>query len=344
VPAQAEHDQGQAGQSDYRAGYRPGGGTGHEAAADDAGALEREDDSGQGDERSRADEQDPRYQDRTRAAAVTILLLMAIPCLPMRQCSGKRAIGAVIRRSPPAGPNVRSRPAGLNYPDGPWPLPFRWVIMGMAVHVIRGRLGVSMTHVERVQAQTAEAVAGPPRPQVVPLRGLPVVAAVVVFVIASIAGNWLWALTFCHVVGGALWTAIDLFVGLIVGPILGRLSIAARAEFSARFMPKMVLLMPTLVLMTLAAGFQLALKEGNLAPGNPNHAWLIASYCVVGVMAVIALGVLEPANIAVLVEMRKQQPDGAVIALLMRRFIYTAGITGLMQVATLIIMTRVATQ
>ena len=119
-------------------------------------------------------------------------------------------------------------------------------------------------------------------------------------------------------VGGALWTAIDLFVGLIVGPILGRLPVPARAEFSARFMPKMVLLMPTLVLMTLAAGFQLALKEGNLAPGNPNHAWLIASYCVVGVMAVIAS--------------------------LMRRFIYTAGITGLMQVATLIIMTRVATQ
>ena len=46
----------------------------------------------------------------------------------------------------------------------------------------------------------------------------------------------------------------------------------------------------------------------------------------------------------VLVEMRKQRPDGEVIALLMRRFIYTAGITGLMQVATLIIMTRVATQ
>ena len=61
-------------------------------------------------------------------------------------------------------------------------------------------------------------------------------------------------------------------------------------------------------------------------------------------MAVIALGVLEPANITVLVEMRKQQPDGAVIALLMRRFVYTSGIIGVMQVATLIIMTRVATQ
>lgn len=56
------------------------------------------------------------------------------------------------------------------------------------------------------------------------------------------------------------------------------------------------------------------------------------------------LGVLEPSNITVLVEMRKSRPDGAVIALLMKRFPYTAGITGLMQVATLIIMTRVATQ
>jgi len=203
-----------------------------------------------------------------------------------------------------------------------------------------------MTDVGRLPAGTLDAATGPPRPQiqVVPLRGLPIVAAVVAFVIASIAGNWLWALTFCHVVGGALWTAIDLFVGLIVGPILGRLSIPARAEFSARFMPKMVLLMPTLVLMTLAAGFQLALKEGNLAPTSPNHAWLIVSYCIVGVMAVIALGVLEPANIAVLVEMRKPAPDGEVIARLMRRFLVTAGITGVMQVATLIIMTRVATQ
>jgi hypothetical protein len=201
-----------------------------------------------------------------------------------------------------------------------------------------------MTDVGRMQAEVV--AQSPPRPQVqvVPVRGLPIVAVVVAFVIAAIAGNWLWALAFCHVVGGGLWTAIDLFVGLIVGPILGRLSVPARAEFAARFMPKMVLLMPTLVLMTLAAGFQLALREGNLAPSNPNHVWLIVSFCVVGVMAVIALGVLEPANIAVLVEMRKQAPDGEVIGLLMKRFVYTAGITGLMQVATLIIMTRVATQ
>jgi len=132
--------------------------------------------------------------------------------------------------------------------------------------------------------------------------------------------------------------------GLIIGPILRGLPVPARTAFTARFMPKMVLLMPTLVLMTLAAGFQLALREGNLATTSPNHAWLIVSYCVVGVMAVIALGVLSPANIAVLFELRKPRPDGAVIAQLMRRFVATSGVIGVMQVATLIIMTRVATQ
>jgi len=192
----------------------------------------------------------------------------------------------------------------------------------------------------------ASATGAPPRPviQIVPLRGLPVVAVVLGFLVASIGFNWRWGLDFNHVAGGALWTGIDLFVGLVVGPILGRLSIPARAEFSARFMPKMVLVMPTLVAMTLASGFQLALDLGNLKASSPNHSWLIASFIVVGVMAVIALGLLEPANLAVLFEMRKPRPDGEVIAKLMKRFIYTSGITGLMQIATLVIMTRVASR
>jgi hypothetical protein len=205
-----------------------------------------------------------------------------------------------------------------------------------------------MTYEAHVVALTGtdKGSAAPPRPaiQVVPLKGLPIVAAIMVFLIAAIARNWQWALDLFHVAGGGLWTAIDLFVGLVVGPILGRLSIPARAEFSARFMPKMVLIMPTLVVMTLAAGFQLAVNLGNLAPSNPNHGWLVASFAVVGVMSVIALGVLEPANIAVLFEMRKPEPDGEVIAKLMKRFVYAAGVLGVMQVATLVIMSRVSTQ
>jgi hypothetical protein len=199
---------------------------------------------------------------------------------------------------------------------------------------------------EMTQTESAPTTTAPERVkiQVVPVKGLPVVGALVVFVALSIGFNWQWGLMFNHVVGGGLWTGIDLFVGLVVGPILGRLSIPARAEFSARFMPKMVIIMPTVVMMTLATGFQVARFSGNLAASSPNHAWLIVSFCVVGIMAVIALGVLEPANIAVLFEMNKPVPDGALIGRLMQRFIYTAGITGVMQIATLIIMTRLASR
>jgi hypothetical protein len=183
-----------------------------------------------------------------------------------------------------------------------------------------------------------------PKIQVVPLRGLPIVGAAVLFVAFSIGFNWQWGLVFNHVVGGGLWTGIDLFVGLVIGPILGRLSIPSRAEFSARFMPKMVIIMPTVVMMTLATGFQVARSMGNLSASNPNHAWLVVSMCVVGVMAVVALGILEPANIAVLYEMNKPVPNGERIGRLMKRFIYTAGITGIMQIATLIIMTRLGSR
>src|SRR5579872_648036 len=185
----------------------------------------------------------------------------------------------------------------------------------------------------------------PARPdfEIVPLRGLPFVGTALVGLIIAIAGNWLWALDFFHIVGGALWTAIDLFVGLVVGPILGRLSIQARVEFMKQFMPKMLLIMPTLVIMTLTSGWQLARHLSVLAAPYPQHWWVNASFIVVGVMSVIALGVLEPANVAVLFELKKPRPNGALIGTLMRRFIYTAGITGLMQVATLVIMTRIAT-
>jgi hypothetical protein len=194
--------------------------------------------------------------------------------------------------------------------------------------------------------QPAAAHRPPPIPEfsIVPVRAIPVVAVVLAGLIVAVAGNWLWALTFYHVVGGALWTGIDLFVGLVVGPIIGRMSIPARIEFSTRFMPKMLLLMPTLVVMTLTAGFQLARHVGNLSADSPNHRWLVASYIVVGVMAVIAIGILEPANLAVLFELKKPNPDGQLIATLMKRFVYTAGITGVMQLATLVIMTMIATQ
>jgi len=158
----------------------------------------------------------------------------------------------------------------------------------------------------------------------------------------AIALNKLWPLEFLHVAGGAAWTIIDLFLGLILGPIMGRMSVPARVEFTTKLMPKMVVIMPTVVTLTLAAGWQLATKLGTNLTVSPDHGWVVASMIVVGVMAVIALGLLEPANIAVLIELKKPRPRPEVIEHLMKRFIYCAGILGAMQVATLVIMTRLA--
>ena len=93
---------------------------------------------------------------------------------------------------------------------------------------------------------------------IVPKPGVVIAVAAVVLLFVSIAGNWLWALDFFHVAGGGLWTGIDLFMGFVIGPTLGGMDPPARVAFLKRLMPKMLLIMPTLVLVTLASGWQLA--------------------------------------------------------------------------------------
>ncbi len=181
-----------------------------------------------------------------------------------------------------------------------------------------------------------------PEFEIVPRRGLILVGVIFVGLVAAIASNKVWPVTFLHVAGGAAWTTLDLFLGFVLGPIIGRMSVPARVEFTTRLMPKMVLIMPTVVAVTLAAGWQLASRTGTLLSTYPLHGWVIASFVVVGVMAVIALGLLEPANIAVLVELKKTRPNPAVIEGLMKRFLYAAGVLGAMQIATLVIMTKLS--
>ncbi|MBS1864257.1 MAG: hypothetical protein JSS68_21405 [Actinobacteria bacterium] len=178
--------------------------------------------------------------------------------------------------------------------------------------------------------------------EIVPRLGLIPVAIVFAGLIVAIAVNELWPLAFFHVAFGAAWTIIDLFLGFVLGPILGKLAVPARIEMTTKLMPKMVLIMPTVVTATLAAGWQLGHFLGTVDSSYYNHGWMVASYIVVGCMAVIALGLLEPANIAVLFELKKPQPNPAVIERLMKRFIYTAGVLGALQIATLVIMTKIA--
>ena len=85
----------------------------------------------------------------------------------------------------------------------------------------------------------------------------------------------------------------------------------------------------------MTAGWQLARKLDILGTPYPRHWWLVASFVIVAV--------LLPANVGVLLELRSEQPDGQRIGRLMSRYTVCTAIQGCMQVATLIVMTRIAT-
>jgi hypothetical protein len=93
-------------------------------------------------------------------------------------------------------------------------------------------------------------------------------------------------LTYVHVMAGVLWTGIDLFMAMVLGPVLGGLAVEQRAAVFQRFTPKMTFLMPTLAFTTIFGGMVLAAEMG-LLPGLA--AWG-------GLFSVVAMG---PALLAV---------------------------------------------
>jgi hypothetical protein len=206
---------------------------------------------------------------------------------------------------------------------------------------------VSERVIERAEAEVRKAEARPPLPLTGPfvnLWGVAVALLVIVALIVTIATNSRYGLDFFHVFGGAVWITIDLFMGFIIGPIMGRMDIPARMVFSKSLMTKMMIVMPTVVICTLTAGWQLA-RADNLftAPYSPQHGWILAALIVVALLSIIAYTFLEPANIVVLMELRKPQPNGLLIGRMMKRFLYTAGILGALQLSIIVIMVRIAT-
>lgn len=196
---------------------------------------------------------------------------------------------------------------------------------------------MAATAVQQPRAEIA------PLPPLVSTRLLLIPLGGAALLLIGIVWNRLWLLDFLHVTAGGLWTALDLITGFLIGPILRRMEPPARAAFMSRFMPRMLVIMPTLTTITMTAGFQLARKLGVLESGYPEHWWLVASFVIVGVMAVTAFGVLVPANVGVLLELRSPQPNGRRIGRLMSRYAYCTAVLGLMQLGTLIVMTRLAT-
>lgn len=71
--------------------------------------------------------------------------------------------------------------------------------------------------------------------------------------------------TYVHVMTGLLWTGIDVFMGAVLGPVVGGLDDEKSAAVFRRLTPKTAFLLPALALTTIAAGITLA-QRLNLFP------------------------------------------------------------------------------
>ncbi|MFC5973360.1 hypothetical protein ACFPYI_18675 [Halomarina salina] len=94
-------------------------------------------------------------------------------------------------------------------------------------------------------------------------------------------------LTFVHVMAGVLWTGIDLFMALVLGPVLGGLAVEERASVFQRFTPKMTFLMPALAFTTIFGGITLASRLGWFETADP---WIALFSTVSMVPALLAIG------------------------------------------------------
>ena len=141
---------------------------------------------------------------------------------------------------------------------------------------------------------------------ILPRRGLVLVAVVAAVLVYAIHSESIWLLVILHVGGGATWMVLDVFLGFVLGPILGSMPVESRVQIAVRLLPRTVLIMPTAVTLTLAGGLALGIHTYAVPADSSVHNWIVASYVIGAFLEVTALGFLQPANIAVLAELKRE--------------------------------------
>ena len=186
---------------------------------------------------------------------------------------------------------------------------------------------------------------GPPLRVATPLRPWYIAAAVAALLAmtAAILGSSLWFLDFVHVMAGALWTGIDLFMGFVIGPVLRRVSLDTRRAMIAGIIPRTLILMPTLSAITSTSGWFLAVRMGFLDVAYPQFWWVIAALLIVSVLTVQGLGILLPMNLKLYFEIMKSAPDPDKLKRWMRTYVRVVALQGTMQVLIIVVMARFAT-
>jgi hypothetical protein len=140
-----------------------------------------------------------------------------------------------------------------------------------------------------------------------------VIVAPIAALIAAINVGSKTPIYFVHIMCGALWTGIDVFMGFILGPVLGGMAPKDRADIFKRLTPKMTFAMPVLAAAILAL-----------------------------ILTVQGFAVLLPNEIRILKQLLSPKPDTDRIGRLGMRNARLGGIQAVLQFGMIFVMVIIA--
>jgi len=161
---------------------------------------------------------------------------------------------------------------------------------------------------------------------------------IIALVIALASGSFL-LLDYVHVLSGATWTGIDLFMGLVMSRVLRSLAPPSRAQVIKKLVPIMMFLMPALASVAITAGILVAKRDGLDFFSVP----LIAAGILVVILTIQGFGFLLPTEVRIYLELRKQNPNLDKIIRLGMRNVYLSGSQAIFQIILIFVMAYLTT-
>ena len=182
----------------------------------------------------------------------------------------------------------------------------------------------------------------PQQPPSISIRSnLWVVIPISAVIVAILSANLL-LLNYIHVFTAIFWTGTELFMALLLGPVLRNVSLSTCKEVISWLTPRMVFYMPTVAAVTTTAGYFLASKMGLITLNPPVVYWISVVLVIVSVMFIQGLGILLPTNLRIYLELRKYQPDMSKIQKLMKMYVKVVAIQAALQFVIIFIMAEFA--
>ncbi|MDP6126984.1 MAG: hypothetical protein QF432_02370 [Dehalococcoidales bacterium] len=141
-------------------------------------------------------------------------------------------------------------------------------------------------------------------------------------------------LNYVHILTGVLWTGIDLFMGLVLGPVLGGMEPQGRADLFRRLIPRMTFLMPVLAAVAITSGLEMAQRLG----WSLTSPWVLTALIIAGLLTLQGFGLLLPNEIRIFKQLLSDTPDIDRISRLGMMNAKLAGLQGAFQLAILAVM------